>query len=644
MNLTSLRIQNFRSFSDEEILFDDYTCFVGPNGSGKSSILSALNVLFRNAEAPTDVCSLHEEDFHYKNTNDPIKITVTFEDLSSEDKKDLKDYIRQDKLVISAIAKWDPEINFAEVFQVGSRQVIRKFSKFFAVFDKGGKVSELKDIYKEIKSELPELKEILTKDGMREALREYEEEHPELCELVESSDQFYGWSRGINKLEKYFQWVFIPAIKDPSEEQDESKNTALGKLLQRTIRAKVDFEESLREIRSEVEEKYKNILANEQFVLSDISSSLERRLQQWSHPGARVELKWHYDEKKSISIADPAAHVKIGEGDFLGELVRLGHGIQRSFLVAILQELVRSDVEHQPTLILAIEEPELYQHPPQARHLASVLEALSKQNSQMIITTHSPYFISGRGFESVRMTRKYHRPEKSKITQYTHSELSKKLAEALGETPRTATSTMAAVEQIMQPSQNELFFSRIPILVEGTEDVAFIATYLRLMQKWDDFRKYGCHFVICEGKSRMSRPLAIAQGLNIPFFIVFDGDGDKCTKPDVKIQHERDNGCLLRLCGYDSNPIPTKNIWGDNFIVWKTDILNEVINEFGIELWNEAESNSRKEHSLVHGVKQKHPLIVTATLEKLWNEDKKSAFLQKSCEQILRFSVKCESV
>ena len=81
---------------------------------------------------------------------------------------------------------------------------------------------------------------------------------------------------------------------------------------------------------------------------------------------------------------------------------------------------------------------------------------------------------------------------------------------------------MAAVEQILQPSQNELFFSRVPIFVEGSEDIAFIATYLKLIQKWEEFRKYGCHFVNCEGKNRMSRPLAIAQGLNIPYFAIFE--------------------------------------------------------------------------------------------------------------------------
>ncbi|MDA3790547.1 MAG: AAA family ATPase [Desulfobacula sp.] len=47
MKIESLRIENFRSFKDETIRFDNYTCFIGANGSGKSTVLNALNVFFR---------------------------------------------------------------------------------------------------------------------------------------------------------------------------------------------------------------------------------------------------------------------------------------------------------------------------------------------------------------------------------------------------------------------------------------------------------------------------------------------------------------------------------------------------------------------------------------------------------------------
>jgi len=55
MKLSKLRIENFRSFKDETIYFDDYTCLVGANGTGKSAVLTALNVFFRN-NASTENC------------------------------------------------------------------------------------------------------------------------------------------------------------------------------------------------------------------------------------------------------------------------------------------------------------------------------------------------------------------------------------------------------------------------------------------------------------------------------------------------------------------------------------------------------------------------------------------------------------
>jgi len=71
MKLKSLRIQNLRSFKDETIAFNDYTCLVGANGAGKSTVLCALNIFFREIDS---LKCLNEEDFHHKNTKNPIII------------------------------------------------------------------------------------------------------------------------------------------------------------------------------------------------------------------------------------------------------------------------------------------------------------------------------------------------------------------------------------------------------------------------------------------------------------------------------------------------------------------------------------------------------------------------------------------
>ena len=116
MKIESIKIENFRSFENETIYFDDYTCLVGPNGGGKSTVLVALNTFFREIEnSDTDLINLSEEDFHCRNTSSPIKITVIFNDLSQEAQNDFKDYFRGGKLIISAVANYDKEVKNAHI-------------------------------------------------------------------------------------------------------------------------------------------------------------------------------------------------------------------------------------------------------------------------------------------------------------------------------------------------------------------------------------------------------------------------------------------------------------------------------------------------------------------------------------------------
>ena len=90
------------------------------------------------------------------------------------------------------------------------------------------KVLELKGKYNEIRKAVPALPASGSKPQMISALRDYEEKHPERCKLLLDSNQFYGWSKGANLLRKYIQWIYIPAVKDVSTEQDEgSKGPSL---------------------------------------------------------------------------------------------------------------------------------------------------------------------------------------------------------------------------------------------------------------------------------------------------------------------------------------------------------------------------------------------------------------------------------
>jgi predicted ATP-dependent endonuclease of OLD family len=149
LKIKTVRIKNFRSFKDETILFDDYSCFVGANGAGKSTVLYALNLFFRQSkDSQTNILQLSAADFHHKNTELPIKITVTFEDLSDQAKTDLKDYVRQDKLIVTAIAVFNDETEQAIVKQHGNRLGFEKFKKYFEADKNKESASKIKDIYK----------------------------------------------------------------------------------------------------------------------------------------------------------------------------------------------------------------------------------------------------------------------------------------------------------------------------------------------------------------------------------------------------------------------------------------------------------------------------------------------------------------
>ncbi len=642
MRLKKMRIENFRSFRDETISFDPYTCLVGPNGAGKSAVLTALNVFFRNnASTATDVHRLAAEDFHHRNTQEPVRITLTFGDLSAEAQEDFKHYYRQSELTVKAEAKWDEASETAEVLQSGARFVMADFAPFFEALDEKVKVADLKRIYGNLQAEYPDLPHPGTKEAMIEALRGFEEGHPDRCTLLDDPNQFYGWSRGANLLGKHIQWVYIPAVKDASTEQEEGSQTALGQLLERTVRAKLDFSDQLTELKNELKTAYEALMEREKDALSDVEKSIQKRLRRWASPAASLSLSWHYDKDKSVVVKEPVARIAIGEDNFVGEIPRVGHGMQRSFLLSILRELASSDQEGGPTLLLGFEEPELYQHPPQAQHIATILEELAttkEGNAQIIITTHCPYFVSAKGFENVRMLRKRGDQRHTVVSAATYEKVVERLAQALEDAPASPTTLMAKVEQIMQPSQRELYFSKVPVLVEGTEDIAYISTHMQLTEKWTRFRELGCHFVVCGGKSPMSRPLAIALQLGIPTFVIFDSDANE-TGERRRANNRRDNTCLLRLCGHeDCDPLPSEDSWSANVVMWKSSIGTVVRQDIGDDQWSEAKRQAREDLKVDEELASKNNLLITAVLEKLAARGVYSSVLTTLGDRILAFA------
>lgn len=638
MKIESVRIENFRGFRDETINLDNYACLVGPNGAGKSTVLTALNVFFRQyKDSKTDLSKLSADDFHHKNVNDPIRITVTFCELTPEAKSDLADYVRQEKLIVSAVAKYDVGSERAEVRQFGNRLGMEDFREYFEADKRGESAAALKDIYSKLKSKHPGLEDAKTKQAMAEALQAFEASHASSCKLIPSEDQFYGATKGANRLAPHLQWVFVPAVKDITEESQESKTSGLGQLLARTVRSKVDFSQKVMKLRDALRKDYQTMLDAEQSVLDGLSGSIEMKLKDWAHPAVTAKVLWTQDADKSVKVDEPWAFIRIGERGFEGELARFGHGMQRSFMLTLLQELAGTAGQIAPTLILAIEEPELYQHPPQARHLAEVLHDLASENSQIIVCSHSPLFIPGDDFETVRVVRDSGTPSSSAVTQLSYIDLAKTLSEA-GQPLLKEQGMLAKLYPSLNPGVNEMFFCRVLILVEGIEDVAYLSMYLSLLGLMPVFRKCGCHIVPVGGKSEIVKPLAIAKQLDIPVFVIVDADTDT-EKAEHVTKHKQDNKAILSLMGYGADSEWTaSDIWKSDFVMWKHNLTKLIEAEIG-ENWGTHVDAAAKHYGQPGGLK-KNPLAISRALEAAWKSGDRSPSMEKLAANVIGFSEK----
>lgn len=638
MRITKIVIKNLRCIEEAKVLPDDYTAIVGPNGVGKSTVLHALNIFFQYIWGSGKRHVVTKDDFNRsKGTSEPIEITVTFSDLSKEAIEDLKDYVRNSELTVTTRVTWDDASSNAVLSQHGVRSVIEAFAPYFEADKAKTKADGLTEIYQQFRqSDFPDLPEgAKTKKAQIDALRDYEEEHPELHTPVESPDQFYGFSKGANRLDAHVQWVYVPAVLEATTESEEGKSNALGLLLKRVIRSRQAMDAEIEALKGKTQSEYAKILSDHGGVLDTLSTSLNKTFLEFAPQANSLAVQWRNDDESNVKLTAPSAEVVTSEQGFDGSPAYFGHGLQRSFLIAILRELAAQTKGEQGTLILGCEEPELYQHPPQARYMSGILQSLAGSDNQIILTTHSPYFVSAEIFESVRVAK---RDASSGWTVFHQTSL-KAVGELLNITPEDA--MQFVLHHAINPGLAEIFFANHIVLVEGPEDEAYIRTYLRLMGVIEEFHRLGGHIVSCGGKDGIPLPLSICNELKIPSFVVFDAD----QKPDPNAQDPDNidkNRKLLSLIdqSVDADWPIASPIIGTNFAIWPRNIGTTVRDDVSEDRWSRAAQESNRMFSLsgLGGSNGKKPLFIAESLNMLWaDNDGRSSNLQASCEAIMEF-------
>ncbi len=558
MKIQSVRIKNFRTLKDVAIAFDAVTTFIGPNGTGKSTVLRALDWFF-NGKAG----SLTHADRCFGSTHaDVIEVRVTFCELTAKDRAELGKYAPVGAKTFTAWKKRTAD----------GGETLSANAKSYPPFNPiraAGPAAEKKPLYNELRNAEPGLglAAWTTMDASHQAMAAWEAAHPDaLADAPEPlQTNFFGFNSG-GKMSGLFDYVLVTADLRASEESIDGRSSVIGRILERTIdRAAADdavnkiVEESTARQRAVYEEKFKDQLEAMTAQLNAVVSSYA--------PDRAITIA-----PADVEIRAPRTtfEVSILDGATPTPVERQGHGFQRTLLISALQLLAQSgSASAEGVICLAIEEPELFQHPIQAQTFAKVLRSLADdvdKRMQVAYATHSPYFVEARHFHQVRRLTRV--PGDVPTVTVHHATVDAVTARLDGVV--TAKTVKSQLDAMVANQLAVALFSHRALLVEGpTETAVFYGLGDRTAA--GALEAAGVCITNVGGKGMLTLGHAILSLMGIPVFVLFDADrgfearaagNGKSAKAinDERLGLATDNRRLLKYFGFAEEDFPAEMI------------------------------------------------------------------------------------
>ncbi|WP_165978258.1 ATP-dependent nuclease [Actinomadura darangshiensis] len=572
-----MRIQNYRCLPDVDIDFDDITTFIGPTGVGKSAVLRALDWFFNGTAQ-----ALTAEDVWVGAERRQISVEVEFCDLTDLDRDALGKYAAGNTGTVRLWRRWED-----------GRDKLSGRTLSYPAFEyvrRAEKLSELNTRYKELREQRSDLGLPAARSAAKaeDAMTAWERaHHDELVPMELAADgHFFGFA-GQAKMSGLFDYVFVSADLRASEEGRDVKGSIIGRILDQAVDRSL-AEQDFLELQTVFDDR-RGKIHKEHFEsqLEELSDELTQEVEQLT-VGRKLRVSSHVPEMR---IPQPQFQVSVEDGSASTRVDQQGHGFQRALLITALRVLAeRRASESSRTVFLAIEEPELFQHPLQARTFASVLRELAGQHErgiQITYATHSPYFLEPEGFDQVRrLTRAI---EAGAPTVGIHATTYAAVQGRLG----TSKGDAKLLKQFARAYLTELpeaMFARCVLLVEGISDKGLLEG---CGMRDDPLNRNGIIVVQVNGKQNLRLPYAILATLGIPTFMVFDGDAHNAARrPDdtdqtlaTRIALESKKNCqLLTLLGEEPEDWPETRV-GSGYAVFHDtldDHLEKAWQEWGV--------------------------------------------------------------
>ena len=503
MRLESVKIRNFRGYKTETTIpLSNLTAFIGKNDAGKSTVLEALEIFFNNSVV---VCE--KDDLNIYANDNKIEISCIFTDLPNEI---IIDAANPTTLSEEHLLNVDGKLEIKKIFLATSTKPKEKVYIIceHPTIDQGQDLLTLK------RTELRTRAKIMGIDAgtynanlnssirqaIWECLGDLQSNTTDLLVDKEDTKKVYDTIKTYLPLYSLFQ-------SDRQSRDDDKEVTDPMKIA--VQQALGELHDELEYIKAQVREKAVETANRTLEKLQEMSPELASQLT----PDFKSEPK--FDSQFKLSIKS--------ENDI--SINKRGSGVRRLILLNFFRaEAERRRSENQSNqIIFAFEEPETSQHPDhQEMLIKAFLELSYTENSQILLTTHTPALAGLLPLDSLRFIEKD--GEERKVELGT-DEVFEKIADTLG----------ILADPI---SQN----ATAMLLVEGKGDVVFVnhtASQLKdaghLAHTFEDKRFAIVPIGGC-GNIKHWRTMQLADQFNIPFCVLLDSD--KGTNEEAQNQQK----------------------------------------------------------------------------------------------------------
>ena len=525
VRIKSMRVRNLRAVRDCTLTLGGLTALVGANGTGKSTFLYALG-LFQGTE------SAGEEDYYNRDTSRDIEIQITFACLRDSARNDFSAYIENGELCVACTIRW-----------TGAKAVtaLRPYSlsntDIDAVLDAPDEASA-----RALHARLLESRRCRGLPGWsglaktKRRLREWKSSNPDRCSVrYGAEDLFVDMMAGQIGLAGHVWFHLVPAVRDAAGAARGGRGPVLAELLE-AIAARAN---------AGAAGGAGPAGGRRPPEMDRLEGALRGTLARFA-PGSGVDIECgagHGPGRPGLRTAP-----RLVEGGYSSPVGLAGHGLQRALIAAAglhqLPHMQAPGLLHAgapspdpPTVVLAIEEPEIHQHPTRTRHLAALLRALPDKgldgvagDIQVLYTTHSPQLVFADRIDQIRLVRKSNKgtrdgePAAAEVASTTSADILDDLKRH-GAASRADESIDQSLLRLMGPAASEGLFAETVVLVEGPSDRVALAAAAEIMGRPLD--SLGVSIVACGSKAAMPLPLALFRRLGVRVYPVWDADKNK---------------------------------------------------------------------------------------------------------------------